>query len=111
MTKVRPIPVSSSQAHFEPALVKYHSRAGVARLFFEPTANGVTSHTESASEAAQAASFFVCAQYFLALLLRVPVRLRVIATTATTVVAVITLFAISSQAITHDIVTTAMAAL
>lgn len=111
MTKVRPTPVSSSQAHFEPAVVKYRSRAGVARLFFEPGANRVTSHAESASEAAQAASLFVCAQDFLALLLRVPIRLRVIAATATAVIALIALFAISSQAITHDIITTAMAAL
>ena len=61
MTRVRPIPVSSFQARPGLALVKYQSRAGAARLFFEPTANRVTSHTESASEAAQAASLFVCA--------------------------------------------------
>jgi hypothetical protein len=111
MTKVHPIPVSSSQAHFELVVVKCRSRAGVARLFFEPGAYRVTSHAESASEATQAASFFVCAQDFLALLLRVTIRQRVIATTAATVVAVITLFSISGLAIADDIVTIAMAAL
>jgi hypothetical protein len=111
MTKVRPTPVSSSQAQFELAVVKYHSRAGVARLFFEPGANRVTSHTESASQATQAASLFVCAQDFLALILRVTIRLRVIAATATAVIALVALFTISSQAIAGDIVTTAMTAL
>jgi hypothetical protein len=111
MTKARPIPVPSSQARLGPAFVKYYSRAGAARLFFEPTTNSVTSHTESASQAAQTASFFVCAQDFLTFFLRVTNRLRVVATTASAFVALIALFAISSQAIAHDIVTTAMAAL
>jgi hypothetical protein len=86
-------------------------KGGSFAAFFETGTYRVTSHTESARKVAQTASLFICAKDFLALFLRVTVRLRVIATTATTVIAVITLFSISSQAIAHEIVTAAMATL
>jgi hypothetical protein len=111
MTTIHPTPVWWLQARSHLARPVSGSTAEVSRLFFEPTTDGVTSHAESASQATQTASFFVCAKDFLALLLRVTVRLRVIATTAATVITVITLFAISGLAIADNIVTTAMATL
>ena len=111
MTTSHPVPMSWLVPRLALALATSQLRAGARRLFFDPTAYSVAGHPEGATQAAQARAFFIGAQYFIAFLFSISVRLRVITTTSPAIIAVIALFTIPGQAIAHQIVTTTMATL
>ena len=81
-------------------------------LFFfpQPLRDRVARHAKGARQAAQAAPFFVGAQNFFALLLRVTVRLRRFPATALTVMTEIALLLIFREAMLHEVGATTVGA-
>lgn len=77
-------------------------------IFFNPGADGVASHTKSASQAAQTAAFLVSPQDGVFFLLAIAEGLGILSTALATIVAKETLLAITSFAIANDIVALAV---
>ncbi len=108
MTKVRPTPtwLPSPPLDQEGSA----SRSDVATLisFFDPASDGVSRNPKGTRQPTQTATLFVSSQDLLTLFIRVGVRAGIVATTATTIVAQVTLFAIGGMSEANDILAVAM---
>ena len=106
MTTIRPTPV------LPPPALPASLRARAKRLlFFDPTADGVARHAESARQPTQTAALLVAAQNSFALRGTVSIAARLLTAAAATVAAHVALPTIRSQAVPHQFRTVAVLAL
>jgi hypothetical protein len=103
MTKARPVPAPSPVYRRAQVPTASRSAAVADLLFFNPTADGVTTHPKGASQPAQRTAFLVSAQDFVAPFRRVGVSGRLLAALAMTVFTQKLLFAIGREAIAHQV--------
>ena len=110
MTTTHPTPKRSWPTPADQAARAFHSKRGATRLFFEPTAHGLTGDCEGPLQASEAAAFFVSPQNNLTFSFTVTVGGRIFTTAALTIVAPITLLAVGREAVPNQFFTAAMAA-
>ncbi len=103
MTKLRPVP--GWQILHPLGLAQLMSRLALAtaRLFFNPSGNGVTRHSEGSPQPPQAASLLICSQNLLPSLLRVAIAAWVITAVSATTITVIFLSTIGSITIANQL--------
>jgi hypothetical protein len=103
MTTLRPVPCW--QILHPLGLVQLMSQLALAtaRLFFNPSCDGVTRHSEGASQPAQAASLLIRSQNLLPSLFRVAIAAWVITAVSATTITVIFLFTIGSMTIANQL--------
>ena len=103
MTTLRPVPCW--QILHPLGLVQLMSQLALAtaRLFFNPSCDGVTRHSEGASQPAQAASLLIRPQNLLPSLIRVAIAAWIITAVSATTITVIFLFTIGSMTIANQL--------
>lgn len=103
MTIAHLAPALSLMDHWGSAQSRFRLRAGAWRLFFEPTAHGVTRYPKSAGQSAQRTAFLIGTQNFFALRFTVTIRLWFRTAAPPTVVTFVALLSIFRQAVLDDL--------
>lgn len=103
MTTLHPVPCWQILHPLGLAQLTSQLALATARLFFNPSDNGVTRHSEGAPKAAQAASLLIRLQNLLSSLLRVAIAAWIITTVSATTITVIFLFTIGSMTIANQL--------
>ncbi len=93
---------SNSKSGFSAGTTNVMAKSGSGFFFALPLGHTVTRHAKGTRQATQGTPFFLGTQNFLALLLRITVRLQVFPTTTLTVVTKIPLLLIFRQAVLHE---------